>query len=443
MRKKFKLIGTAALCLAIAGSIAFDAARPTDAVEQTDVDDAQNEADEVAEKIEELQNELDDIANNITDTQSYIAELDNKLESYSNQLVDIQNQIDAKQVEIDAKKAEISSKQEEIATAETELAAAQAKEVEQYDAMTMRIQYMYECGDETFLDMLFSSEDLSDLLGKAEYINDVVSYDRAQFDKIIETQNQIDAMLEELETEKEALEAEKEALEAEQNEMYALESDLQNEQTYIDTILAEKETKLTELENKKSYTETEIAEAEAEQAEKQAIADSIKKAYEEALAKAAAEGTDTSELAQKTLEAIGLSGGFTWPLPGYSTITSEWGYRDHPILHQWILHDGMDISGGGVYGKPILAAYSGTVSIASTANATSGYGYYVQIDHGVGVSTLYAHMSVVAVSEGQYVDAGQVIGYVGSTGNSTGPHLHFSVFIGGVSQNPRDYITVP
>ena len=124
-------------------------------------------------------------------------------------------------------------------------------------------------------------------------------------------------------------------------------------------------------------------------------------------------------------------------------ITSEWGTRYHPILHFTTLHDGMDISGGGIYGKPIVAAYSGTVSIADNSNATSGYGYYVKIDHGVGVSTLYAHCSLLAVSVGQQVQAGQVIGYIGSTGNSTGAHLHFSVFVQGESKNPRDYITIP
>ena len=154
-------------------------------------------------------------------------------------------------------------------------------------------------------------------------------------------------------------------------------------------------------------------------------------------------GTDASQEAQKTLEQIGLAGGFTWQIPGYNIITSEYGQRLHPKLHQWLLHDGMDISGWNVYGKPIVAAYSGTVSIADTSNAKTGYGYYIKIDHGVGVSTLYAHCSVLNVSTGQHVEAGQIIGYVGTTGNITGPHLHFCVFVQGESKNPRDYITIP
>ena len=123
---------------------------------------------------------------------------------------------------------------------------------------------------------------------------------------------------------------------------------------------------------------------------------------------------------------------FRWPLPGYSTITSGFGSR-------WgSNHTGIDISGGGVYGSPIVAAEAGTVVVAATHWS---YGNYVIVDHGGGYTTLYAHMSSIGCSVGDYVTKGQTIGYVGSTGESTGPHLHFEVRINGTAQNPQNYVS--
>lgn len=443
MKKVFRITAAALAAVSMCAFAGRDAAVQTNAVEQTDIDNAEQEEKEMEQRIEELQNELDTIAADISDTESYIVQLDQKLEGYTTELVACQEKIDAKQLEIDAKIQEIAEKQTDIDNAQEELEAARQEEAEQYEAMKLRIQYMYECGSDTFLDMIFSAEDLSDMLGKAEYVTSIMDYDRQQLKKLAETQDSISLMIATLEEDKEALQSEKTVLENEQNELITLQNDLQNQQSYIDLILAEKESKLTTLEGQQQNAETAKAAAELELEEQKKIVANIKAEWEEQQRKAQESGSDAETETQKTLEAIGLAGGFTWPIPGYNTITSEWGMRYHPILHYNTLHDGFDISGAGIYGKPIVAAYSGTVSIADSSNSTSGYGYYIKIDHGVGVSTLYAHCSLLAVSAGQYVEAGQVIGYIGSTGNSTGAHLHFSVFIQGESKNPRDYITIP
>ncbi len=443
MKKVFRITAAALSAVSLCAFAGRDAVVQTNAVEQTDIDNAEQEEKEMEQRIEELQNELDTIAADISDTESYIVQLDQKLEGYTTELVACQEKIDAKQLEIDAKIQEIAEKQTDIDNAQEELEAARQEEAEQYEAMKLRIQYMYECGSDTFLDMIFSAEDLSDMLGKAEYVTSIMDYDRQQLKKLAETQDSISLMIATLEEDKEALQSEKTVLENEQNELITLQNDLQNQQSYIDLILAEKESKLTTLEGQQQNAETAKAAAELELEEQKKIVANIKAEWEEQQRKAQESGSDAETETQKTLEAIGLAGGFTWPIPGYNTITSEWGMRYHPILHYNTLHDGFDISGAGIYGKPIVAAYSGTVSIADSSNSTSGYGYYIKIDHGVGVSTLYAHCSLLAVSAGQYVEAGQVIGYIGSTGNSTGAHLHFSVFIQGESKNPRDYITIP
>ena len=130
----------------------------------------------------------------------------------------------------------------------------------------------------------------------------------------------------------------------------------------------------------------------------------------------------------------GATGSMLWPCPSCHTITSEFGWRYHPIYHTQKYHSGVDI--GASYGATIVAADGGTVI---TAGAVSGYGNCVVINHGNGITTLYGHMSSIAVSSGQKVSKGQTIGYVGSTGNSTGPHLHWEVTVNGVRQNPLNY----
>ena len=130
----------------------------------------------------------------------------------------------------------------------------------------------------------------------------------------------------------------------------------------------------------------------------------------------------------------GATGSMMWPCPSCHTITSEFGWRYHPIYHTQKYHSGVDI--GASYGASIVAADGGTVI---TAGAVSGYGNCVVINHGNGITTLYGHMSSIAVSSGQKVSKGQTIGYVGSTGNSTGPHLHWEVTVNGVRQNPLNY----
>jgi murein DD-endopeptidase MepM/ murein hydrolase activator NlpD len=130
----------------------------------------------------------------------------------------------------------------------------------------------------------------------------------------------------------------------------------------------------------------------------------------------------------------GATGSMMWPCPSCHTITSEFGWRYHPIYHTQKYHSGVDI--GASYGASIVAADGGTII---TAGSVSGYGNCVVINHGNGITTLYGHMSSIAVSVGQKVSKGQTIGYVGSTGNSTGPHLHWEVTVNGVRQNPLNY----
>lgn len=159
----------------------------------------------------------------------------------------------------------------------------------------------------------------------------------------------------------------------------------------------------------------------------------IKEAVDEVVVKgsdSSSEGTSSSSTSSASSYG---SGSFIWPVPYTHNITSEFGMR-------WgRLHGGIDIADGGVYGQPIVAADSGTVILAG--NQGDGYGNYVIIDHGNGYKTLYGHMSSVAAYTGQQVSQGEVIGYVGSTGNSTGPHLHFEIRVNDVQTDPLGYVS--
>lgn len=441
MTKKF-LKGILAFAFAgcIFGTNIANSYTPVNAVEQGDLDDAKDAIAEKEKEIAQLQATLDALSTDIASTQAYITQLDAMMADLVLQINDQQAKIDAKQLEIDEKTAQIDAKQIEINNTQIELEEAQLKEAEHYKEMSYRIQYMYECGDETFLDMLFSSEDLSDLLGKSEYISSITTYDREQLEALVALKENIDLLLVTLQTEIAALDAEKVVLEEEKKVLDTYMLELNYSQQSMDAIMANKMNTLATLENQQSYTAEQKAAAEQELKDQQEIFAYLQAIWDEQQKELQQSGVDADAETQKTLDRIKAAGGFTWPLPGYNKITSEWGMRNHPITGENRLHDGMDISGYLVNGKPIVAAASGTVILSQYY---WGYGNCVQISHGTGVVTLYAHCSALAVNVGDVVSAGQVIGYVGSTGNSTGPHLHYSIFIQGESINPRIYMTIP
>lgn len=440
LKRCFKGILTALLTGCIIAGQYGGLYSPVNAVEQGDLDDAKDAIAEKEEEIAQLQATLDALSSDIASTQAYITELDLMMADITLQINAQQAKIDAKQAEIDAKIAEIDAKQIEINNTQIELEEAQLTEAEHYADMSYRIQYMYECGDETFLDMLFSSEDLSDFLGKSEYISSITTYDREQLEKLIQVKENIDLLLVTLQTEIAELDAEKLVLEEEKKVLDTYMLELSYSQQSMNAILDTKVSTLATLENQQSYTEEQKAAAEQELKDQQAILSYLQAQWEEEQKKLQQSGVNADQATQDTLNRIEANGGFVWPLPGYKTITSEQGMRYHPITGEYRLHDGMDISGYLVNGKPIVAAYSGTVIMSEYY---WGYGNCVQISHGTGVITLYAHCSALAVKVGDVVSAGQVIGYVGSTGNSIGPHLHFSIFIQGQSVNPRYYLTIP
>lgn len=318
----------------------------------------------------------------------------------------LQQQLNAIADEIDNIDAQISYYDGQIAQKEAERVEAVAREEEQYELFCQRVRAMEEDGDVTYWSVLFASESFSDLLSRIADIDQVMEYDNAVMDQLVETRRQIEAIKAELEQSKadqEAIRAEKEAVRAEQEKKVAEAKKLLDEINAS----AEKVNEALDAEN------AAIAKLNADIAKKQ---------------------KEMEEERKKNNVVLDTGSGYTWPLPGYYKLTSAFGYRIHPITGRPHSHTGIDIP--APYGTSVKAARGGQVI---TSGRHSSYGEYVVIDHGNGNSTLYAHMSSRSVSVGQIVKQGQEVGKVGSTGSSTGNHLHLEIRVNYTRVDPEKY----
>ncbi|MDE6419803.1 MAG: M23 family metallopeptidase, partial [Lachnospiraceae bacterium] len=250
-------------------------------------------------------------------------------------------------------------------------------------------------------------------LSTADYIAAVSEYDRRKLEEYILNEHLIEVCQQELEVQEAALQTQKEGVIAEQEAQTALREQAQLE-------IASRQHQIDE---EMATLEQWNAELEAQTATIEALEQQI-----------AAEKKRLQELNQPQQTYDG--GAFAWPCPSTKLVTSEFGWRMHPVLHYNRFHNGIDI--GGKYGASIVAAYDGKVVAASY---TSAMGNYIMIDHGDGLYTIYMHCSQLYVSEGAYVIRGEQIAAVGSTGISTGPHLHFSVRLNGEYKNPLEYVS--
>ena len=423
------------------------------AITEDDVKRAERELEAAKQQAQQLDNKLNELNGSISDTESYINQVDGWISDVTLQIYNLNQEINAKQAEIDAKQtqindtlANIDAVKTSIAQTEINLSDAQTTEANQYSSMKLRIQYMYENGDESFLDILFSSDSMIDFLNNAEYISEISKYDREKLIEYGENKDRITNLLANLETQKSELETQEAKYETELGELEEQKSVLDSKKSEQEVLQASytdlynaKNNELSNLESQQSDTQYKKQLALKEVEEQEQLVEQARKEYAAWLAELARLNKDADAAVAAKLAEINVTG-FTWPVPGFNRITSQFGMRMHPILGYEKLHDGTDISGAGINGTPILAAYSGTVVLAQSY---WGYGNCVKIDHGGGVVTLYAHASAILVSVGQQVNAGDTIALVGSTGNSTGPHLHFSLIIKGEFVNPLDYVVVP
>ena len=388
--------------------------------------EAERRKDEYEEQRRRLEAELASLQSDYDDILAYIDEMDQK-----------QNQIMLDMLVIEDELKQLNREYEQI---QADLEAAEAIAAEQYETMKRRLQYIYENGSTTYLQMILDAKNLTDLLNQVEYVEKITEYDNNLLNRYLESKQQIADY-------KTYLEAKIEAVNTTQ-QMY------QADYEFAQEIIAKKQEALSKYEtqiglnqgvleeylekiSKEEMTIQEAIEAEAEEirrAEEAAAqqkpqtggsgdsqADVPSTGYENAAGIPKLDVTDPSKM--------------IWPLPGDGRVGSGFGPRVPPTAGASSFHKGVDI--GGDYGAQIVAALAGTVYEAGY-NSTGGY--HVYIDHGNGYITRYLHMSKILCSTGDYVMQGEVIGLVGATGVATGPHLHFTVYKNGTAVDPMDYI---
>ena len=310
-----------------------------------------------------------------------------------------------------------------------EVEEAKALENQQLERYRTRVRAMEENGNFGFLALVLNAGSLGELLTAMDDIGEIMESDRRLEDEYIAAREHTEEVKAEYEAYKEELEAKQATLRAEQVELQRQ----IDEATELITKLAE------DIEgNAEELAKLQAAQDEAQKEIDQKVAELERQRAEEE------ERRRQEQAANGGGSGGGSSGGgtvtgtgsFTWPCPSCTYITSRVGYRWHPVSGQWKYHSGLDI--GAAYGASIVAADGGTVTIAGV---NGGYGNCVMIDHGNGYYTLYGHMSSIAVSVGQSVSKGATIGYVGSTGVSTGPHLHFEIRQGTTILDPENWFT--
>ena len=357
--------------------------------------DAINQAKEDRKKLESGLSDIRQMVEELNEAkdslESYIVQLDAQLSDVSDKITELSNLIVEKEAEIVQAKAELE---------EAELTVQ-----EQYETMKSRIKFMYEQGNRFYLELMLGAESFGDMLNKAEYVTALSAYEN----EVLETYK----------LNREYLAACKEELEAEEAVLQEAKLAVEEEQRNLEVLISSKEQQIVAYSSDINTKEQAIAEYEAE-------IEAQNKLIRELEAALAAENNK-----------LKYDGGmFAWPCPSYKRISDDYGWRIHPTLGVEQFHNGIDLAAPG--GSPILAAYDGQV-MAASYEATMGN--YVMIDHGDGLITIYMHASALYVSKGAMVSKGDTIAAVGTTGRSTGNHLHFGVRLSGQYVSPWNYIS--
>lgn len=415
---KKRLLGLA--CILIASIMVIGLAQPLKA---TSIDEEKKKQQDMENNLDDIQDTLDKLESMKNDMNEYINTMDSKIAEVTKKIVDLNDKATAKQTEIDEINVKLAAQEEDIQS--------------QYESMKLRIRFMYENGQTQYMEMMLASGSLGDFLNKAEYISELTTYDRNMLDKMRETKKQIEETKASLQTEKDNLQTLLEEANAEQDSMEKL-VEAKREQ------LAKTQDQIKETENEAYDLELDI------ESQKQIIinleeSERKRKEKEEEERRKQAElnkqnNVNNTNNANKNLNNNNNStaGAYVWPVPSSHRITSDYGLREGGEYHK-----GIDI--GAPVGTPIVAVASGTVLSACRGSSA---GIWVIIEHGNRLISAYMHMREYTVSAGDKVEAGQVIGYVGMTGQTDGPHLHFAMAIRGEEKfwypetylNPHNYL---
>ncbi|GEA14735.1 MAG: hypothetical protein PWR22_2394 [Moorella sp. (in: firmicutes)] len=351
--------------------------------------------------LDELKKQQQQIQQNIEEKQKLLEQKNDEGEALLRQLQQLEQEIKEKEAQIARLDRELAAAQEKVRKVTAELQQAEAAQEKRMDILRRRLKDIYQVGQVNYLEVLLHSTSLEDFLVRMELLSKIAQGDIK--------------LVQEIKAEKEKIAARKAELEAERDKIAQLRRQADGERVQ----LASRQESRRQL----------LAQVEAEKKRVAAALDEMEALARQIAAKIRAEQAKS----KRQLSPEGTKG-MLWPLPGYTAISSPFGWRIHPLLKTRRFHDGVDLPAPA--GTEIIAPLDGQVI---STGYLGGYGNHIVIDHGGGLSTMYAHLSAILVRDGQEVKKGQVIGRVGSTGWSTGPHLHFMVLLQGEPTNPMNY----
>ncbi|BCJ92879.1 hypothetical protein acsn021_04480 [Anaerocolumna cellulosilytica] len=414
----------------------------------TEIDQAKEEKSNLEKKKQETELRLAELEKEKGDILNYIEKLDKELENLAEEVYTLNKDIEATN--------------EDLKVAKEELELAKLTEENQYSTMKKRIQYMYENGQTDYFELILKSDNLSEMLNQIEYMSKITQYDNNLLGEYKELKQDVINKEQKLEAKIEELNGLKEELTYEQDTITRLVKDKNAEVVKYEASIDETESLSAEYSSKLAEQEQviedlleaerkRIEEEERKKEEERKRKEEERKRQEEERKKQEQEknnqgqeqnGGDTSSTEEPSNEEPADNSdntsttSFAWPVPASRRITSYFGNRNQPTAGASTYHKGIDI--GASTGTEIVAAASGTVV---TAAHSSSAGNYIMISHGNSTFTVYMHCSKLLVSVGQQVNQGETIALVGSTGVSTGPHLHFGVSVNGGYVNPLNYVS--
>ena len=405
---------------ALLAAVVFAASLPAYAVSQSEIDELQKKLDALEQQAQEQQDVINDLTSQKARFITRKLALDNKIE------------INRQMIELIGEQIKIYD--EIIAEKQAELDKALEKETAQTELLRSRIRAMEENSSYSYASFIFDSSSVTELLSRIGDVNDIMHYDKALEEEYMAAREDVESI--------------KKSYEEVRHEQELLQKELDTKQAELDAQVEAAYTMIADIETLSDDAQAEYdAIAEEEAKAEETLQEAIRKRAAEEAAKNAANNANSGGASGGSggnSGGGGSSGGgsatslsnLQWPVPSCTLITSRFGYRVAPTTGASTYHGGLDIGAG--MGASIVAAGAGDVIYAGD---NGGYGKCVMIDHGNGVVTVYAHMSSIGVSYGQYVTAGQYVGAVGSTGVYTGPHCHFEIRINGAQTDPAAYFS--